>query len=131
MKLFDVLLAFAALSLLLLLATALRQRLRILQRLGLPEALIAGLLGLAIGPFSPLRLFPERVTAVWSQTPGVLITVVFATLFLGQALPSPRQLWQRSASQVALGMVLGSRPIPGGGLGVAAGARGRCWAPTR
>jgi ESS family glutamate:Na+ symporter len=116
MKLFDVLLAFAALSLLLLLATALRQWLRILQRLGLPEALIAGLLGLAIGPFSPLRLFPERVTAVWSQTPGVLITVVFATLFLGQALPSPRQLWQRSASQVAFGLVLGFGQYLVGGL---------------
>jgi ESS family glutamate:Na+ symporter len=115
-KLFDVLLAFAALSLLLLAATALRQRLRILQRLGLPEALIAGLLGLAIGPFSPLQLFPARVYAVWSQTPGVLITVVFATLFLGQALPSPRQLWQRSASQVAFGMVLGFGQYLVGGL---------------
>ncbi len=116
MKLFDVLLAFAALSLLLLAATALRQRLRILQRLGLPEALIAGLLGLAIGPFSPLRLFPERVYQVWSQTPGVLIAVVFATLFLGQALPSPRQLWQRSASQVAFGLVLGFGQYLVGGL---------------
>jgi len=116
MKLFDVLLAFAALSLLLLLATALRQRLKILQRLGLPEALIAGLLGLAIGPFSPLQLFPARVYAVWSQTPGVLITVVFATLFLGQALPSPRQLWQRAASQVAFGMVLGFGQYLVGGL---------------
>jgi ESS family glutamate:Na+ symporter len=116
MKLFDVLLAFAALSLLLLLATALRQRLRLLQRLGLPEALIAGLLGLAIGPFSPLQLFPERVYQVWSQTPGVLISLVFATLFLGQTLPSPRQLWQRSASQVAFGMVLGFGQYLVGGL---------------
>jgi glutamate:Na+ symporter, ESS family len=116
MKLFDVLLAFAALSLLLLLATALRQRVPLLQRLGLPEALIAGLLGLAIGPFSPLQLFPERVYAVWSQTPGVLITVVFATLFLGQTLPSPRQLWQRAASQTAFGMVLGFGQYLVGGL---------------
>lgn len=116
MKLFDVLLAFAALSLLLLLATALRQRLRLLKRLGLPEALIAGLLGLAIGPFSPLQLFPERVYQVWNQTPGVLISLVFATLFLGQALPSPRQLWQRSASQAAFGMVLGFGQYLVGGL---------------
>lgn len=116
MKLFDVLLAFAALSLLLLLATALRQRLRLLKRLGLPEALIAGLLGLAIGPFSPLQLFPERVYQVWNQTPGVLISLVFATLFLGQTLPSPRQLWQRSASQVAFGMVLGFGQYLVGGL---------------
>ena len=116
MKLFDVLVAFAALSLLLLLATALRQRLPLLQRLGLPEALIAGVLGLAIGPFSPLRLFPERVYQVWSQTPGVLISVVFATLFLGQALPSPRRLWQRAASQTAFGLVLGFGQYLVGGL---------------
>jgi ESS family glutamate:Na+ symporter len=118
MKLLDVLLAFTALSLLLLLATALRQRSRRLQRLGLPEALIAGLLGLAIGPFSPLKLFPERVYTVWAQTPGVLITVVFASLFLGQPMPSPRQLWQRAASQTAFGLVLGFGQYLVGGLTV-------------
>jgi ESS family glutamate:Na+ symporter len=36
----------------------------------LPEALITGLLGLLIGPFSPLRLFPKPLDAVWTQTPG-------------------------------------------------------------
>jgi ESS family glutamate:Na+ symporter len=118
MKVFDVLIAFVALSLLLLLATALRQRWRWLRRLGLPEALIAGLLGLLIGPFSPLRLFPEPVYAVWTQTPGVLINVVFATLFLGQALPSRTVIWQRAASQTAFGMVLGFGQYLMGGLAV-------------
>ena len=116
MKLFDVLIAFVALSLLLLLATALRQRLPLLRRSGLPEALVAGLLGLAIGPFSPLRLFPESVYTVWSQTPGVLINVVFASLFLGQSLPSRRVVWQRAASQTAFGMVLGFGQYLVGGL---------------
>ncbi len=116
MKLFDVLIAFVALSLLLLLATVLRQRWGLLRRLGLPEALVAGLLGLAIGPFSPLRLFPESVYTVWSQTPGVLINVVFASLFIGQSLPSRRVLWQRAASQTAFGMVLGFGQYLVGGL---------------
>jgi len=115
-KLFDVLIAFVALSLLLLLATALRQRWGLLRRLGLPEALVAGLLGLAIGPFSPLSLFPESVYTVWSQTPGVLINVVFASLFIGQTLPSRRVLWQRAASQTAFGMVLGFGQYLVGGL---------------
>ena len=53
MKVFDVLIAFVALSLLLLLATWLRQRLRWLRRLGLPEALVAGLLGMLIGSLGP------------------------------------------------------------------------------
>ncbi|MGL6134184.1 MAG: sodium/glutamate symporter, partial [Prochlorococcaceae cyanobacterium] len=116
MKLFDVLIAFVALSLLLLFATALRQRWGLLRGLGLPEALVAGLLGLAIGPFSPLRLFPESVYTVWSQTPGVLINVVFASLFIGQTLPSRRVLWQRAASQTAFGMVLGFGQYFVGGL---------------
>jgi ESS family glutamate:Na+ symporter len=107
MKLFDVLVAFAGLSLLLLAGMTLRRKLRWLRQLGIPEALVAGLLGLLIGPFGPIRLFPEQVYTVWGQTPGVLISLVFATLFLGQRLPSPRQLWQRAAGQTAFGMTLG------------------------
>ena len=87
LKLFDVLVAFAGLCLLLLVGTALRQRLRWLRALGIPEALIAGLLGLLIGPFGPWGVFPEQVYDIWSQTPGVLISLVFATLFIGQRLP--------------------------------------------
>jgi len=37
----------------------------------------------------------------------VLISLVFATLFLGQQLPSPRVIWNRAAGQTAFGMVLG------------------------
>ena len=107
LKLFDVLVAFAGLSLLLLLGMALRQRLRWLRALGIPEALIAGLLGLLIGPFGPWSIFPDEIYKVWSQTPGVLISLVFATLFLGQQLPSPGVIWNRAAGQTAFGMVLG------------------------
>ena len=107
LKHFDVLVAFAGLSLLLLLGMALRQRLRWLRALGIPEALIAGLLGLLIGPFGPWSIFPDEIYRIWSQTPGVLISLVFATLFLGQQLPSPRVIWNRAAGQTAFGMVLG------------------------
>jgi ESS family glutamate:Na+ symporter len=107
MKLFDVLVAFAGLSLLLLAGITLRRKLRWLRQLGIPEALVAGLLGLLIGPFSVWPVFPEQVYTVWAQTPGVLISLVFATLFLGQRLPSPQQLWQRAAGQTAFGMTLG------------------------
>jgi ESS family glutamate:Na+ symporter len=116
MKVFDVLIAFVALSLLLLLAASLRNRVGWLRRLGLPEALIAGALGLLIGPFSPLRIFPEQVYTIWNQIPGALISVVFATLFLGQTLPSRSVIWQRAASQTAFGMVLGFGQYLVGGL---------------
>ena len=64
MKLFDVLVGFAGLSLLLLAGIALRRRVRWLRQLGIPEALLAGLLGLLIGPFGPWALFPEQVYRV-------------------------------------------------------------------
>ncbi|MCP9927501.1 sodium/glutamate symporter [Cyanobium sp. CH-040] len=107
MQVYDVLIAFSVLSLLLLIALVLRRRLAWLRRLGLPEALIAGLLGLAIGPYGPLQLVPDTVVEVWSQAPAALIALVFATLFLGQRLPSPGQLWQRAAHQTAFSMVIG------------------------
>ena len=116
LKLFDVLVAFSGLSLLLLLGMALRQRLRWLRVLGIPEALVAGLIGLLIGPFGPWSVFPDQVYRIWSQTPGVLISLVFATLFLGQTLPSPRVIWNRAAGQTAFGMVLGFGQYLVGGL---------------
>ena len=116
LRLFDVLVAFAGLCLLLLVGTALRQRLRWLRALGIPEALVAGLLGLLIGPFGPWSIFPEQVYRIWSQTPGVLISLVFATLFLGQRLPSPGVIWNRAAGQTAFGMVLGFGQYLVGGL---------------
>ena len=116
LSLFDVLLSFSGLCLLLLVGTALRQRLVWLRRLGIPEALIAGLLGLLIGPFGPWSVFPEQVYRIWSQAPGVLISLVFATLFLGQRLPSPGVIWNRAAGQTAFGMVLGFGQYLVGGL---------------
>ncbi|MCP9887450.1 sodium:solute symporter [Cyanobium sp. ATX 6A2] len=107
MQVYDVLIAFSVLSLLLLIALVLRQRVRVLRQLGLPEALIAGLLGLAVGPYGPLQLVPDRVQEVWSQAPAALIALVFATLFLGQRLPSPQRLWERAAHQTAFSMVIG------------------------
>ncbi len=107
MQVYDVLIAFSVLSLLLLIALVLRRRVPLLRQLGLPEALIAGLLGLAIGPYGPLQLVPDTVQEVWSQAPAALIALVFATLFLGQRLPSPQRLWERAAHQTAFSMVIG------------------------
>jgi glutamate:Na+ symporter, ESS family len=107
MQVYDVLIGFSVLSLLLLIALVLRRRVRVLRQLGLPEALIAGLLGLAIGPYGPVQLVSDPMIEVWSQAPAALIALVFATLFLGQRLPSPGRLWERAAHQTAFSMVIG------------------------
>jgi ESS family glutamate:Na+ symporter len=36
----------------------------------------------------------------------VFINIVFAALFLGEAIPSPREIWRKAASQVAFGQTL-------------------------
>ena len=62
MKLFDVLVAFASLSLLLLIGMALRQRLRWLRQLGIPEALVAGLLDCWWARLAHFQFFLSRST---------------------------------------------------------------------
>jgi ESS family glutamate:Na+ symporter len=44
--------------------------------------------------------------SIWSQTPAVLINVVFATLFLGESIPSPRAIWRKAAPQIAFSQTL-------------------------
>lgn len=51
-------------------------------------------------------LFPEEMRQVWSQSPGVLINIVFAALFLGEHIPNPRDIWRKTAPQVAFGQAI-------------------------
>jgi ESS family glutamate:Na+ symporter len=99
-------LAFAALGLLLALGRAIGPALG-LQRLGLPAAVVAGLLGLLIGPHGPWPLLPAAVTELWARLPVVLLTLVFATLMLGRPLPALQRFWRPAAAQTLLGLTLG------------------------
>jgi len=80
-------LALGALSVLLALGFACRLALPVLGRLLLPVALLAGFLGLAAGPHG-LDVLPREVVTAWTAWPPVLITFVFAGLFLGAPVPS-------------------------------------------
>ncbi len=99
-------LAFAALGLLLALGRAIGPALG-LQRLGLPAAVVAGLLGLAIGPQGPWPLLPPAVEELWARLPTILLTLVFATLMLGRPLPALQRFWRPAAAQTLLGLTLG------------------------
>ena len=73
----DIVLAFSALCILLVVGKILRVTIRLFQKLYLPASVIGGLLGLAlvqtIGGF-----LPEATTAGWTRLPGFLINIVFA-----------------------------------------------------
>jgi ESS family glutamate:Na+ symporter len=77
---------FALMSVLLVAAHLLRSRVRLLQDLYLPSALIAGLLAF-VGGHQVLDVIPFQVTdageSAMTRYPSVLVVLLFATLFLG------------------------------------------------
>lgn len=117
----DVFFAFITIAILVLVGRYIKQKVRWLQRLYLPESIVAGALALLLGPQvlgaiaaaiggteAPLAtgLFPEAMRAVWSQSPSIFINVVFAALFLGETIPGPRDIWNKAAPQVVFGQTL-------------------------
>jgi len=74
---------------------------------GIPEALLAGSLGLLIAPGGGLiTLIPDRVIAIWDQLPLILLTLVFGTLLLGKPLPKINGLLRPLGAQVLLALTL-------------------------
>ena len=117
--LLNVLFAFIMVGILLLVARFVKHKIKIFQTLYLPESIIAGAIALILGPgilgaiavatgaspdsYIASGLFPEEMRTVWSQSPGVFINIVFAALFLGEYIPNPKDIWRKTAPQVALG----------------------------
>ncbi|MCC5870423.1 MAG: sodium:glutamate symporter, partial [Gammaproteobacteria bacterium] len=101
---------------LILVAKWIRRKLRLFQRLFLPSSIIAGALALLLGPQVLGRLLPadgyeqglwnEGLMDVWSAMPGLLISVVFATLFLGKSISPPGEIWRKAGPMVAHGQTL-------------------------
>ncbi|AMA08909.1 sodium/glutamate symporter [Picosynechococcus sp. PCC 73109] len=117
----DVFFAFILIALLVLAGRYVKQKVRWIQRLYLPESIVAGVLALLLGPqvlgaiataisggTSILSdgLFSEPIRAVWSQSPGIFINIVFAALFLGETIPRPKDIWTKTAPQVVFGQTL-------------------------
>lgn len=120
-QLIDVFFAFIAIALLILVGRFVRQRIKFLRDLYLPSSIVAGVIALLLGPqalgavisavagseaFLAQGLFSETIRNVWSQSPSVFINVVFATLFIGEPIPSPREIWRKASPQVAFGQTL-------------------------
>lgn len=108
-------------GLLMLAGKWLRVRVALFGRLFLPTAILAGLLGLVLSPqgigwivslvagrdaLFAQGLFPQSTLNIWSGLPGLLISVVFAGLFLGKIIPGLRTIWRRAGPMVAHGQTL-------------------------
>jgi len=94
------------LLLFLLLGKMLRVKIRLFQRIFLPASIIGGFLALAFGPYF-LDVLPEFIMDSWRQIPGLLISIVFATLFLGVVIPGVKTMWAQGGSQLCFGFVAG------------------------
>ncbi len=121
-NLLNVLFAFIMVGVLLLIARVIKHKVKIFQTLYIPESIIAGAIALLLGtgalgaiavsagasPDSYIAggLFPEEMRTVWSQAPGVFINIVFAALFLGEHIPNPKEIWRKTAPQVAFGQTI-------------------------
>src|SRR5699024_5294353 len=101
---------------------AVRAYSRSVQKLFLPVALIAGFIALILGPQVLGRIagglgwggleeggiFGPGVLEVWSERPGRLISVAFAALFLGSAVPSLKRSVKLLGPQLSLGVTFAS-----------------------
>lgn len=77
----------------------------VLQRYFIPSSLVGGVGALLLGP-QILEAIPPHVTDIWAQLPKHLISVVFAGLFIGHAIPGPRTIWQQAGPMIAFGNTL-------------------------
>ncbi len=84
-----------------------RVKIRLFQKIFLPASIIGGFLALFCGPYM-VDIIPPFIIDTWREIPGILINFVFATLFLGLAVPGLRVLWAQGGSQLCFGMVAGS-----------------------
>jgi len=99
--------SFCILLLFLLAGKILRARVGLLQRIFLPASIIGGFLALIFGPYL-LDVLPDFLYTTWSDIPGLLINIVFASLFLGVLIPGIKTMWTQGGSQLCFGMIVGS-----------------------
>ncbi len=105
-RILEFLYSICILGIFLIFGKLLRVNIRILQILFLPSAIIAGFLALALGPYG-FGLIPEWIISNWRPLPGILINVVFASLFLGVDIPGVKKIWEVGGSQLCFGVVAG------------------------
>ncbi len=95
------------LLLFLLIGKVLRAKVALFQRIFLPASILGGFVALLFGPYL-IDVLPDFLYDTWTQVPGILISIVFATLFLGVVIPGVKTMWTQGGSQLCFGMMVGS-----------------------
>ena len=71
------------LGILILVATILRLKIPLLKKYYIPASLLAGIIGLILGPYF-VGVIPTEITSTWSNLSGKLIVLVFAPMLMGK-----------------------------------------------
>ena len=75
--------SLAILGILLLLGTIIRLYVPFVKKFFIPASLVAGFLGLLLGP-NVLNVIPQNIVSCWSSLSGKLIVLVFAPMLMGK-----------------------------------------------
>ncbi|VEH04946.1 sodium/glutamate symporter [Corynebacterium kutscheri] len=117
--------AFVLLGVILFVGKVMRMRMVWAQKLFLPSSILAGFTALLLGPqvlgrlgasidgglgeyLAAGGLWGEDIVSIWRSLPGLLISVVFATLFLGQKLPKMKEVVNLAGPQLSIGVAFAS-----------------------
>lgn len=108
--------SFIILGMLLLIGKWIRVFTPFLQNFFIPSSIIAGLIGLILGPeilglagvnlFDSGGMFPEAIVEVWRSFPELLINVIFASLFLGMTFPPLKKMWETAGPQITFAHII-------------------------
>ncbi|TVP85940.1 MAG: sodium:glutamate symporter [Acholeplasmataceae bacterium] len=107
-------LSLLILGLALLVGKWIRVRFKIFSYFFLPSSIIAGFLMLLLGPevlgkilsadeTFAYGLFNADMFTVFQSLPGLLISVIFAGLFIGKKIPGLKDIWMTAGPQVSFG----------------------------
>lgn len=87
------------LGLLLIAGTILRLKIGILKKYHIPASLIAGFIGLALGPYF-LKVIPKEIMTCWSSLAGRLIVLVFAPMMMGEKIIKEKNTLKKAGGAV-------------------------------
>jgi len=97
----ELLLYLGVLGFLLLIATALRLKIPFLKKYYIPASLLAGFIGLILGP-NVLGIIPKEIISTWSTLSGKLIVPVYATLLMGKKKSKANKVLKNGGARIVL-----------------------------
>ena len=89
----------ALLGILLLVASWLRLKVPLFKKYYIPASLIAGVIGLILGPYF-LKVIPKEIMSAWSGMSSRLIVLIYAPMLMGKRQKSGGKMIKRASESL-------------------------------